>query len=211
MPDRPLPSASTLALAVRLLGVILVVSAEGYVIGVVGENFAPAHHFSFFTVLSNLIGAAVFAAAILRPVPDVIRGAATTCLVTTGIVYAALLRGTDVQTPGYANLILHLVMPILVALDWLLFPPSSRVPLRHAALWLVFPAAYLTYTLLRGPWVDWYPYPFLDPRLSGDYLHVTVTCLVVAAIIAMIAATVWAVGNWRAPQEARHNDPTVVR
>jgi hypothetical protein len=35
----------------------------------------------------------------------------------------------------------------------------------------VFPFVFLAYTLVRGPLVDWYPYPFLDPRQHG-YGHV---------------------------------------
>ena len=36
-------------------------------------------------------------------------------------------------------------------------------------LWLLFPAIYLAGTLIRGPMVDWYPYPFLDPRGEGGF------------------------------------------
>jgi len=34
---------------------------------------------------------------------------------------------------------------------------------------MVFPLAYLVYSLVRGPIVGWYPYPFLDPGKVGGY------------------------------------------
>lgn len=194
---------------VRLLGLAFVLSAEGYLIGALGEAFNPANHFSYFTVLSNVIGAVVWAVALIRPVPDLIRGAAATYLITTGVVYAILLRDVDVQTPSFANFALHAATPVLMALDWLLAPPRRRIALRHAALWLVFPVVYLGYTLIRGAIVDWYPYPFLDPRGAGGYAQVAVMCLIVAAVIGLIAVGLWAFGNWRARSaelrlESRH-------
>lgn len=189
---------SWLVSLVRLLGLAFVLSGEGYVIGAIGAAFNPANHFSYFTVLSNLIGGVVFAVGLVRPVPGVIRGAAATYLVTTGIVYATLLSGVDVQTPFYSNFALHIATPVLVAIDWVIAPPVRRIALGHAALWLLFPLVWLGYTLLRGPSANWYPYPFLDPRLPGGYPQVAIMCVVVAVVIAAIAAGVWAFGNWRA-------------
>ena len=33
--------------------------------------------------------------------------------------------------------------------------------------WLVYPALYGAYTLIRGPVADWYPYPFIDVSVLG--------------------------------------------
>jgi len=50
----------------------------------------------------------------------------------------------------------------------------------------------LPYTLVRGPVVGWYPYPFLDPRERG-YLHVAVSSIIVcAAFLAVAALLCWA-------------------
>ncbi|QIK74049.1 hypothetical protein G7070_17230 [Propioniciclava coleopterorum] len=172
-------------------------------IGTVGPAFAPANHFSFFTVLSNVFGAAVYGACLLGRVPDAVRGAATTYLVTTGVVYALLLRDVDVQTPAYGNLALHILMPVLAVVDWLAFPPTARLGWRVVPAWLAFPVAYLAYTLLRGPLVDWYPYPFLDPRGPGGYGAVALSCALVAVVIATAALGVRALGNLRAGRAAR--------
>jgi hypothetical protein len=165
-----------------------------YLIRVIGPAFMPFNHFGYFTVLSNILAAVVFAVGVFRPVPPLIRGGAVVYMVTTGLVYAVLLRGVDVQTPAYANVVLHVVMPILVAADWLLDPPAAA-PMRPRALrWLLIPVVYVIYTLIRGPIVDWYPYPFLDPR-RGGYGTVAVMAAGVAVTIAALAWLVAWVGN----------------
>lgn len=176
--------------------VLLVVSAEVYLIRVLGEAFTPANHYSYFTVLSNVFGAAVLGVGIFRRVPDVVRGAAATYLATTGVVYALLLRGVDVQTPAYANVVLHVAVPVLVVLEWVAVPPERRLGARAVTWWLLFPALYCAYTLVRGPLVAWYPYPFLDPRDLG-YGAVAGWCVVVAATVTVVGALVAWVGAAR--------------
>lgn len=180
--------------AVRLAGFLLVVSAEVYLVVQLGERFAPANHFSYFTVLSNVYGAAVLLVGVFRPLPDLVRGSAVLYLATTGVVYWTLLSGVDVGTPAYANVVLHAVMPVLVVVEWFLAPPAAPIRLPRTAWWLLFPLVYVTYSLVRGPLVGWYPYPFLDPR-GGGYGSVATTCVVVAVAIALLAVVVAYVGN----------------
>ena len=65
------------------------------------------------------------------------------------------------------GLVLHRLMPVVMALDWLLAPPSRRLAFRQCLWWMIYPLLYLVYSLIRGPIVDWYPYPFLDPDESA--------------------------------------------
>lgn len=169
---------------------LLVLSAEVYLVVVLGENFRLVNHFSYFTVLSNVFAACVMLLGVFNPVSAQIRGAAALYMTTTGIVYALLLRGIDVQTPAYANWVLHIVVPILVVAEWLLTPERTK----RAWVWLSFPLAYLVYTLVRGPIVDWYPYPFMDPRGNG-YGEVLLNCVFVAVVIGVLAYAVSWVGN----------------
>jgi len=182
------------SLVVRAAVVVLVVAAEIELISTAGATFDAANHFSYFTILSNVFGAIVMAVALVRPVPDGLRGAAVTFLMLTGIVYNTMLRGVDVQTTAFANTALHVVVPILVVADWLLAPPTRRLTIRHVLLWMVAPLGYLAYSLVRGPIVDWYPYPFIDPRPSG-YGTVVVGALTVA--VAFFAASLFVawIGN----------------
>ncbi|MEV6239862.1 Pr6Pr family membrane protein [Lentzea sp. NPDC051838] len=174
----------------RMAVFLLVLSAEVYLVVVLGEKFRLVNHFSYFTVLSNVFAAVVALLGVFQPVSAQIRGAAVLYMTTTGLVYAILLRGVDVQTPAYANWVLHVVVPILVVAEWLLAPERTR----RAWTWLAFPLAYLIYTLVRGPIVDWYPYPFLDPRSHG-YGDVALSCVSVAVIIGALAFFVSWVGT----------------
>ncbi|UFU05195.1 Pr6Pr family membrane protein [Ruania halotolerans] len=168
------------------------------------ETFRLSNFFSFYTVQSNLIGGVVFTVsgvcALRGRLPerlplDMIRGAATLYLAITGAVYNLVLAGLedslDTQVM-FANVVLHMVMPIAVVLDWIVDPPCTRVPLRTALWWLIYPGAYLIYTLVRGPIVDWYPYPFTDPRVQG-YGAVAMWSLVLTAGFAALA---WLVSRW---------------
>jgi hypothetical protein len=141
-------------------------------------------------VLSNVFAGCVALLGVFSPVSAQIRGAAVLYMTTTGIVYALLLRDVDVQTPAYANWVLHVIVPILVIVEWLLAPERTT----RAWIWLSFPLAYVAYTLLRGPIVDWYPYPFLDPRQNGSG-EVLLSSVFVAVVIAALAYAVSWVGT----------------
>jgi hypothetical protein len=186
----------------RMAVFLLVLSAEVYLIVVLGDRFRPADHYSYFTILSNLLAAVVALLGVFRPVSAQIRGAAVLYMATTGIVYWLLLRGIDVQTPAYANWVLHTVVPILVAAEWLLAPERTR----RWWTWLALPLAYLVYSLVRGPIVNWYPYPFLDPRQQG-YGGVLVNCLFVTAVFVVLAFAV----SWAGTKLAQKNGAVLSR
>ncbi|MBZ2198911.1 Pr6Pr family membrane protein [Occultella gossypii] len=179
---------------VRALVVTLVISAEAYLIVVTGDRYNPSNHFSYFTILSNVFAAVLFAVSLVRPVPDGVRGAAVTFLLLTGVVANTLLLGVDVQTPAYASVVLHMVVPILVLVDWLITPPRTRLTTKHLLAWMVIPVAYLVYSLVRGALVDWYPYPFLDPREQGYGMVAVMSVVVAIAFGACAALVIWS-GN----------------
>jgi len=160
--------------------------------------FNPGNFFSYFTILSNifasvmlLVAAGYLIAKKTSARLDFYRGASTLFMVTTGVVFSLLLSGLqDVQftaTP-WDNLVLHYIIPIVMLADWLWDQPSVRVPFKKALLWLAVPLAYFAYSLIRGVFVDWYPYPFLDPA-NGGYGQVLVTSLIIT-IFGVIAVFV---------------------
>lgn len=183
----------------RLAVLILVAVAVGhqFTIGLRdGAGFDPVNFFSYFTILSNLLAAVTLGlAAVKAPRPgwlEWLRGAAVVYMVTTGVVYGALLADLpdDLQlTAPWVNTVLHRVVPVLVVLDWLVDPPHRRIGAAGVARWLLPPLGWVGYTLLRGPVADWYPYPFLDPRSHG-YGRVTLTCAVIAVGVAVVTVLV---------------------
>lgn len=163
-----------------------------------GPGVSDADYFSYFTVLSNLFATSLLAYGAVRAggersrTLELLRGASVVYILTTGIVYLLLLSG---HAPAYpwVNAILHYLMPVAVTLDWLIDPPRTRLePARTVVLWMVFPLAYVAYTLVRGAIVDWYPYFFVNPHRGGGYLLVAADCVAVGAGIAALAlATAW--------------------
>jgi len=146
-------------------------------------RFVPANFFSYFTIESNLFAACVFVLgglALARGKKtsglDMLRGAATLYMVITGVVFALLLsgiEGAEFTAVPWDNIVLHYLMPIVVFADWLTDPPGSRIAFKKALWWLAFPLAYFAYSLVRGHFVGWYPYPFMNPAEKG-YVGVAV-------------------------------------
>lgn len=169
------------------------------------EAFSTANYFSYFTVLSNVLAViSLGVGALADPSArgwQVFRGATTVYMVITGIIYAVLLASVDVMlNDAWINALLHRILPLAILLDWLLAPPRMRLSDKASAAYLVLPVLYGVYSLVRGPIVDWYPYPFLDPRAQGyPQLALGLAVLLVAMALMSLAVNVAGrlAGDWR--------------
>lgn len=174
-----------------------------------GGPFNYANYFSYFTVLSNVAAVVVLGvgavAAPTGPAWQWVRGLVTTAMVITGIVYALLLADIDVGlTTQWINDILHRLIPVVLLLDWAVLRPR-RLPSRSWLTWMIYPLAYGVYTLCRGPFVDWYPYPFLDPRTQG-YISMALSLIIV--FIGMTAMSFGVYWLGRRGRDALETPPT---
>lgn len=160
-------------------------------------TFAPSNFFSFFTVEANLLAVVILlmsAVALAHGKQSkfiaILRGANTLYMIVVGVVFSLLLSGIDAEFTAvpWDNTVLHYIMPVAVALDWFMDIPKLRIALKQALAWLVFPVAYVAYSLIRGHYVGWYPYPFLDPNDNG-YAGVAITS---AALLLGATGLVWA-------------------
>ena len=107
----------------------------------------------------------------------------------TFLVYNVLLAPASADvglTARWVDLVVHVVGPLVVALDWVVDPPRRWLSTRVVAGWMIFPAAYFAYSLIRGPIVDWYPYPFLDPN-QHSYLVIAVYAIFILAVFVLDA------------------------
>jgi hypothetical protein len=95
--------------------------------------------------------------------------AITLYITIVGLVYNAILRFLWAPTGSQkvVDELLHLVIPLLVLLYWFLFVPKKTLEFKNIFPWLIFPAVYLVYTLIRGAFFSFYPYPFVDVNLLG--------------------------------------------
>ncbi len=213
----------------RLVGALLIVAAivaqasrtvGGAVDGHRDVATTVVNFFSFFTVLSNAGSVVVLAIAGIRGLTARGRSAAepyglavalacvATYMTVTGIVYNLLLRGIALpqgQTVPWSNEVLHVVGPLLLVADVFLGPRPRQLPWRAVLYVLVFPLAWVAYTLIRGPLVTnpltdaawWYPYPFLDPHQMGGYGGVVPYVIGIAVALSAVAAGVVAVRRRR--------------
>lgn len=164
-------------------------------------RFTPSNFFSFFTIESNCLSAAILLVSALALAAGrrdrsvaLLRGANTLNMVVVGVVFSLLLAGlenTEFTAVAWDNSVLHYIAPVAVALDWLLDIPRVNVGFKQGMVWLALPVAYLVYSLIRGRIVNWYPYPFLDPDDHG-YGGVAVTSLMLLiASAALACALAW--------------------
>ena len=120
-----------------------------------------------------------------------------------GVVHFFLLRPHLDHLYGWsivADRFLHLVVPILAAVGWLRFGPRGRAQRRDIGPFLVVPVAWLIYTLIRGPIVDWYPYPFIDVDQHG-YPTVLATCVAISVLMVGLAAGAVRLDRWLAARQ----------
>ena len=97
------------------------------------------------------------------------RTAITGYIIIVGVVYYLLLSGLSQRQgwPMFFEHMLHYVTPPLFVIDWLAFVDKRELPWRVDLSAMIFPLAYLGWTLLHGAASGWYPYPFLDVTELG--------------------------------------------
>lgn len=180
------PSRRPVATIFRLL--VALTAAAGVTIELILGN--PVRVLSYFTIQSNALVALVFTASAWRawtarrPLPGVVTGGTLLYISITGLVYHLILTNqsggfsmTDDVAPltgwqAVANHLLHTVTPIAVLADWLLLTRPTPLAVRNAATWLVYPLAYLAFSLARGAMMSpgtpmRYLYPFVDVDQHG--------------------------------------------
>lgn len=149
--------------------------------------------FSYFTVQTNvlvfivLLLSALFLAAGNERRLDGLRSATTVYILVVGVGFSLLLstvEGLILTAVPWDNTVLHYIIPIAVLVDFLVDRPHRTVSFQRALLWLLFPLAYAVYAFTRGALTGWYPYPFLNPNVSGvGSVIVTVLGLLVLSLV----------------------------
>jgi hypothetical protein len=210
----------------RILALVRLATAVAAVIGVIAQYRVNLAYWQdlgitgiagksldfalFFTTEANIIGAIVLVVGGVRlwrgragdpsTAWVTLRLGSTVYLLITGIVWNLLLRGLPVPPPlrlDWANQIVHVGVPIVMLVDWLVAPDRRRLRMGAVGRVIAFPLAWIAVTMLRGPFTGdqvtgsatYYPYGFLDPSSSpGGYGTVAAYLVALTAAVAVMAA-----------------------
>jgi O-antigen ligase len=146
---------------------------------VANDVFRPWEYFSYFTIQTSLIAIVTLGVGgwfawngrSETRLLNIVRLSTVTFTIVVTLVYNLLLRGLpdaaadgDYVWPVLPNEILHVWAAIFMLIDWML--SSRRINLRiRAIFWvLLFPLAWLVYSIIRGLDTDWWPYWFINPN-----------------------------------------------
>ncbi len=202
---------AAVAIGALVLQTVLVVTGDS----VLAETEVPplltrvGRLVSYFTIQSNLLVAVTAVQLARDPLRDgrwwrPVRAAALVGITVTGLVHFVLLRPLlDLQGASWAaDKLLHMVVPLLAIIGWLVAGPRPRASWRDALSALVWPVAWLAWTLVVGAVSGWYPYPFLDVSAKGAG-SVAVTSVGVTVLFLALAAGLSALDRRMPPAPVR--------
>lgn len=160
--------------------------------------------FNYFTILTNIIVALSFSLLAMDKNKSILttpqsQTAITVYILVVAIIYSALLRSTwDPQ--GFQRVVdelLHTGVPLAYTLFWFVYSPKDDIQYSKIPKWLVFPAVYLLYSLVRGAITGIFPYPFIDVNSLG-WINVIFVCLGLTFFLILISLLlVWIKRNQR--------------
>jgi hypothetical protein len=172
---------------------------------------AIINFFSFYTILSNILVAICFTCIFLNLKGRIAefftsqqaQCAMTVYIVIVGVIYNVVLRGL-IHPRGWAQVVdelLHLVIPALTLVYWLVFSPKSNLSWRDIYAWTIFPIIYFFYTFIHGAVSGFYPYPFVDVHVLG-YPKVLLNCLLIIAGFLLLSFLFIAAGRYLSSHDA---------
>jgi hypothetical protein len=153
--------------------------------------------FAFFTVQSNLIVGITSLLLAINPnrsstVFSAFRLAGLVGITVTGVVFHLTLSGLfELDTWAKASdRLTHFVVSIMAVVGWMVFGPRGLVSSRVVKLAVLFPLAFMLFTIIRGPLAsDWYPYPFANVKALG-YPRVIINGVWISLLFAAVCAAV---------------------
>jgi hypothetical protein len=111
-------------------------------------------------------------------------------ITVTGVVFALLLAGVyKPQGISYwTNIGLHYIAPPMAVLGWAIFGPWGGIGRATVGWGLLWPMAWIAWTLGQGTFTAWYPYPFLDVNQLGYAVALRNVGLVVLFAFTLLVA-----------------------
>lgn len=154
------------------------------------------YFFSFFTILTNILLALIYAGAFVRGQSwlslfrkPVTRATAAACITLVGGFYHFVLASLW-QPEGLfwvCDMLLHYVAPIIYLIWFASWNRTGTLKFSKIPVMLVYPLVYLVYVLFRGEIVHEYPYPVLN-ALELGYGQVAINVLGLLVILSFLSA-----------------------
>nr|WP_322625789.1 Pr6Pr family membrane protein [uncultured Flavobacterium sp.] len=154
--------------------------------------------FSYFTILTNLAVALLFgllalgkqfAYKWLTPV--------TVYILVVGLVYQVALR--HVWHPqGLQKIVdelLHSVVPFMAVVYWGYCAGRLRFCWSNLVTYLIYPAVYCAYILVRGCFSGFYPYYFMNVSVLGG-ITVTINSFIILLVFVVLSCLFIGIGKW---------------
>ena len=142
--------------------------------GLAGLAGRVVDYMSAFTDLSNIIVALVFTMLARNPdrggrVWHAVRMDSLVMISITGLIYAIVLA-PNAQVEGLeviGNTLKHMIVPVMTVALWLIIGPRRQVTFASVFTAIVIPITWAAYTLIRGHFIEKYPYDFVNVVAYG--------------------------------------------
>jgi hypothetical protein len=157
-----------------LVGVGLAIPGLG--IDPLGWQISGLNLFAYWTIQSNLLVGitSLLLAVNVNSRSVVLRAAYLTGLAAIALTFAVTHTTLGDLPSAQSNMriwvstrLCHDIAPALAVVGWLILGPRNIFVWRFIPVVVVYGLLYDAVTLIRGAYVNWYPYPFLDPRPNG--------------------------------------------
>lgn len=170
--------------------------------------------FSYFTIDSNLLVAICVTSIFLVPQttlgsffnrPSVITAIAV-YITVVALIYNTVLRFLWILNGWSAvlNELLHVVIPILFLIYWIFLTSKNQLKWTDVWNWLSFPLIYIFFVLIRGSYLNFYPYPFLNIAELG-LQKVILNCIFITFLFLILFFAFVYIGRRQAKQVESQN------
>lgn len=169
------------------------------------EKVGLLEHFSYYTNISNLVCIIYFIIYIIKMFVNfnknivynnTLKGTITMAIMITMLVFNFILRPfmTDMdgvmELNSLPNYIVHVIEPLLVIFDYILFDEKGIFKKIDPLKWVIFPFIYWIFICIRAFFASpftytssKYPYFFIDIDMFGIYQVIFNVFLMICAII----------------------------
>jgi len=178
-----------------------------FIWGLGSATFTASNFFAYLTIQSNIAFVVVSVlgglCALRQPIDPrwltTLRAAVLSCTLSAGIVFAVLIqqagaRNFRIDVP-WSDQILHFWLPAFALLGWIAAPGRGPGLRRALVLVLGYLVVWGGFTLVRGSFVGWYPYFFLDPAQVNGLGEFAFFCALAVTLFTLVTTSVLAVSR----------------